>query len=196
MKDTTKDAPATPRRAIANPRRRRIGGLAALAAGVLAALWLWISPQWALDDLRDAAARGDRRRIAGRVDLPALREDLSEQIAATLAGILAQQGGSGRLTRDTAMQAMAMSHQMVDRMVSDKALGTMLAADAAKGPGVGGDVGIVRESPRRFVAGAPGSTAGVVFALQGVTWRVVGVRLPARPTGATTPRQPATGSAR
>lgn len=147
--------------------RKRTGiGLAALAAGILAALWLALSPGWTVSAMADAAAKRDNARLAAYVDAEQVRNGLIEVIAAQMA--LAEAKG-GKLNPAIAAGSMNAARRMVSGM---DVIPLVASAFTGNEPDVD-RTGITRFTARR-------GDGGLEYELRGVTWKVVGIRTPDR----------------
>jgi hypothetical protein len=161
--------------------RTRIG-VAALALGLIAAVWLAVSPRMALSSLRDAAARKDAAALSAAIDYDALRANLREQVSAMMAREMSRGKGPAPIDPAAARAAMAFAGPMIDNMIQPATVTAMLSNP--KGPlgaGLGeGDVEYTRLGLDRFMVGPKGSDGGVEFRLEGFSWRIVGIRPGAR----------------
>ena len=151
-------------------RKRTRIGLAALIAAALAAVWLMLSPGWALAAMRNAAKAKDAQRVAGYVDATAVKRSITEQIAAQMAFA---QTSKGAIDPAVAELAMRDARRMGETLEPARIVMGMLAAPV--------DPVIDRTGLRTFIAGPKESDGGLEFELQGVTWRVVGIRPPNKP---------------
>jgi hypothetical protein len=159
-------------------RNRRIAGLTALALGIVAALWLALSPHLTMRELRDAVRERDVASINEHVDYEALRTNVKARIAAKTAAEIA----SGRMNPFGAAISGALVGPMVDAMVRPEMVAAMMAGESVRGartPRVtGADAEIRRTALDRFVLGEKERPGGAVFELQGFTWRMTDVEVP------------------
>lgn len=162
--------------------RRWIIGLIAVLV-VAGGVWLWGSPYLTLLQLKKAADARDLAAISARIDYPAVREDLKTQLHERL------EGSSGSaLDRLGAAVAERFADPVVDAAITPEGMRAIFASAAvaqAARPSLAGakpeDMRVRRDSLGRFtLTSVNGSGPEVVFALQGLTWRVVAVRLPGR----------------
>lgn len=155
---------------------RRRTGLVAAALGLIAAAWLAFSPQLALSGMREAVRTGDAATMDSYIDYDALRANLREQVAAQMARELSRGKGRGPIDPVAARAALAYAAPMVDRMIQPDTVKTMLSRSG--GPlGTEEDQGTYRRlSATSFLVGPDAGDGGVVFALQGVHWRMVAIR--------------------
>ena len=155
---------------------RRKAGLVAAALGLVAAAWLILSPRMALSGMREALRTGDSATIDSYIDYDALRMNLREQVAAQMARELSRGKGLEPIDPVAARAALAYAAPMVDRMIQPETVKAMLSRPG--GPlGTDDDGrGYRRISATGFLVGPATGDGGVVFALQGVHWRMVGIR--------------------
>lgn len=150
--------------------------IAAIIALVLAAGgWLWMSPRWALDDLRDAARHGDAKRIMAYVDQQALRRSLADIVVDDM-----RRDYAG--TADVSAMIAQQRRRLVRKIGGDELVRAVVDgprnrkdATGVAGPGVT----VNRTGVTTFVAGrndARGRPHGVVFRLGITGWRITDVR--------------------
>jgi hypothetical protein len=153
--------------------------LLALAGG----LWLWGSPYLALLELKKAADARDLAAISAKIDYPAIRADLKTQ----LQDRLEHKDGSA-LDQLGAALAERFADPLVDAAITPEGMRALFASAAvanAARPGLAsagpGEMRVRRDALGRFtLTSANGGGPELVFELQGLTWRVTAVRLPAR----------------
>lgn len=137
------------------------------------AVWLWMSPSWTLAQMQNAAQSGDMATIDEHVDYDALRADLKTQIATRIR----ETGGS-----QAAAVAMALASGAIDTMTTPEAMREMIVGSVSdEGVMKVDDIDITRTGVTEFIAGSKTDSenpGGVVFKLQGVTWRITGIRIP------------------
>lgn len=168
--------------------KRIVLGVVALAA-VTSGGWYYASPSFAMKGLRDAALNGDRQELKERVDFPAVRESLKEQVRAVLIAELAKDknnpfAGFGM------MMVGAIIDPMIDTVVSPsgmKALvdqGKFKKLDQAEEVSAGqpADWIIEREGIEQFRA-TPKRKDGekvptLVFRRDGLGWDLVDIEIP------------------
>jgi len=158
-----------------------------IALVVLVALvvggWLWGSPYLTLLHLKRAADARDLAAISERIDFPAVRADLKTQLRERLD----RHEGSALEQLGVAI-AERLADPAVDAAVTPEGMRALFASAAvarAARPSLGNvnpeDMRVRRDALDRFtLASANGAGPEVTFALQGLTWRVVAVRLPRR----------------
>jgi hypothetical protein len=144
--------------------------------------WLWGSPYLTLWQLKKAADAGDLAAISAKIDYPAVRADLKTQLHDRLGG-----GDGSALDKLGAAVAERFADPVVDAAVTPEGMRALFAsaavAEAAR-PGFAksgkpGEMRMRRDSFGRFsLVPAKGPGPVVVFALQGLSWRVTAVRLP------------------
>jgi hypothetical protein len=157
-----------------------------IALAVLLALavggWVWGSPYWTVSRLKTAVAARDLGAISAKVDYPAVRESLKAQLRAQLG-----RSETSGLEGLGAALAQRFADPLVDAAVTPEGMRSILAGAALAQAQPAGQpqappvrMQLRREALGRFVL-APENGEGptVVFELQGLEWRVTGVRLPA-----------------
>ena len=145
--------------------------------------WLWGSPYLTLLQLKKAADARDLAAISARIDYPAVRSDLKTQVRERL-----DRTDGSELDRLGAALAERLADPLVDAAITPEGMRALFASAAvaqAARPSLGsvkpGDMYVRRDSLGRFtLASVNGPGPEVVFALQGLTWRVTAVRLPGR----------------
>ncbi len=143
--------------------------------------WLWGSPYLTLLELKRAADARDLAAISARIDYPAVRADLKTQVHDRLGR---SQGSA--IDRLGAAIAERFADPVVDAAITPEGMQALFAsaavADAAR-PGFAsakpGAMRVRREALGRFALTPDGTGPELVFELQGLTWRVTAVRLPA-----------------
>jgi len=144
--------------------------------------WLWGSPYWTLLQMKKAAEAGDLSALSARIDYPAVRADVKTQLRERLG----RTEGSA-LDRLGAAIAERLADPVVDAAITPEGMRALFASAAvarAARPsltsGDPGDMRVRRDALGRFtLTSANGSGPEVVFELQGLSWRVTAVRLPA-----------------
>lgn len=166
----------------------RLAKIALLAAPLLlAGGWYWGSPYWTLKQIRDAAQAGNSDALATHVDFPALRADMKAEMAAqVMAKSKQDDGGFGKLGE---IFALAMVDKLIDGMISPAGLRVMFAgADTVDGSNSKplqmnmDDVRIEHTGLSGFKlhrAKTGDEKAVLVFARDGLGWKLVGVDFPA-----------------
>ncbi len=168
--------------------RRIVFGGAALAT-VFAGGWYYASPGFAMKELRDAAIRGDKQELKERVDFPAVRESLKEQVRAVIMAEMAKQkdnpfAGLGML------MAGAIIDPMIDTMVSPSGMKALVDQGKFKKPDQADDASssksadwtIERDGMEHFRAtlksndGAKAPT--LIFRRDGIGWDLVDIEIP------------------
>ena len=171
----------------------------ALTAGAVGALLVlaatsFASPWWTLHTLRDAAARHDGAAVAEKVDFPALRASVKEQMQASLKRDMGNgDGGSPFAAAGTGL-AMALVNPLVDAVVSPDAVAAMIqhgkvSVGKAHPEPEAADPAPQQDKPRhalhyrgwdRFaVTGDDGGS--FVFRRDGLwSWKLAGIELPPR----------------
>lgn len=149
----------------------------------LFASWYWLSPQWTLSRMRDAAEANDPERLASYVDFPALRESVKQELKGQMAVKLMNETdgmkGFGGLI------AMGMIDGMVDAMVTPQLMRNAFAKDKTSEMGAQARLDLdaenttfVRDSFDQFRLRHDGR-ADLVFGRSGLSWKLVGIRAPA-----------------
>ncbi len=150
--------------------------------------WYFASPWLAMKGLSDAAQAGDTAELEERVDFPALRASVSEQISEATrrrqgeggGGLLDQVGGVlveriGRATVDR-----ALNPQMVGNLVTNGGFAAGLLPERLRGQEI--DWNVEREGMDFFRALGTfeDGTAGpiLLFRRDGLGWKLTGFELP------------------
>jgi hypothetical protein len=163
-------------------RRWRVA--VALLAVALIVAWSWGSPYWTLSQLKRAADARDLATLSAHVDYPLVRKNLHQQLDARLA---APAGGDDPLAGLGRAIARRLSDPVIDALVTPEGLQAAFAsAPAAKSSSEAqpalvraGEMRLHRESIGRFrLQRSDGTGPQLVFALEGLSWRLVAVRLP------------------
>jgi hypothetical protein len=137
----------------------------------LCAAWYFLSPGYAMMQLRDAATAGDVAELETRIDFPAVRAALKADLGADADTI---RGG--------------IASRLVDAMVTPYTMGVLLKEgglkerDVSEGPRAPLEWEIDRQSFNRFratpvmrdVANPP----GLMFERDGLSWKVVEIDIP------------------
>ncbi|KRC82103.1 DUF2939 domain-containing protein [Sphingomonas sp. Root241] len=158
-----------------------------IAAAVLLVIagggWLWGSPYLTLWQLKKAADTGDLAAISAKIDYPAVRADLKTQMHERLG-----RGGGSALDKLGAAVAERFADPVVDAAVTPEGMRALFAstavADAARPETFGdkrGEMRVRRDALGEFVLSpVDGTGPEITFELQGLTWRVIAVRLPGK----------------
>lgn len=109
-------------------RRLTIATAIGIAALIVA---YFVSPYWALHQIRTAAKAGDGDRVAAYVDFPAVRESIKVQLASALATRLEAQPKAGPLASFGQAFATSMMGGLVDAMVTPEGISTMIRSGKA-----------------------------------------------------------------
>ena len=148
--------------------------------------WYFVSPWLAMKGLSNAAQAGDTAELEQRVDFPALRASVSDQISEATrrrqgqGGLVDQIGGVlveriGRATVDR-----ALTPEMVGNLVVSGGFAAGLLPERLRGQEIEWDV--EREglaffhAVGRFEDGTAGPT--LIFARDGLSWKLTGFELP------------------
>lgn len=168
--------------------KRIVLGVVAFAA-VSAGGWYYASPGFAMKGLRDAAMNGDKQELKERVDFPAVRESLKEQVRAVLVAELAKAkdnpfAGLGM------MMAGAIIDPMIDTFVSPSGMKALVDQGKFKKPDQSEEVSadqpadwiIERDGIDQFRA-TPKRKDGdkvpiLVFRRDGLGWDLVDIEIP------------------
>lgn len=89
-----------------------------LALALLVGGWWYASPLMALDGLRDAAEAGNEAELEERVDFPAVRSSLKEQLRTALTEAAQDQSGSNPLGAAGAALGLGFVDPIVDNTVT------------------------------------------------------------------------------
>lgn len=91
-----------------------------LALALLVGGWWYASPLLALDGLRDAAQAGDEAELEERVDFPALRESLKEQLRTALSEAARDPSGNNPLGAAGAALGLGFVDPIIDNTVTSE----------------------------------------------------------------------------
>lgn len=121
-----------------------------LVLALLVGGWWYASPLMALDGLRDAAEAGDEAELEARVDFPALRSSLKEQLRDVLTDAARDPGGDNPLGAAGAALGLGFVDPIIDNTVTPE----WVARTVTEGQRRQEQVGAVREAlPVREPAG-------------------------------------------
>jgi hypothetical protein len=155
--------------------------LALLAAGA----WVWGSPYLTVRAMARAAQARDVAALSAHVDYPAVRESMKNQLRARFAS-------SDRRGLDAALGALVatgIADSIVDSAVTPEGIRAIFATGAAGAVRVQRPVALDaremrlrRDSLGQFsLVRRDGQGGALVFALQGLEWKLVGIELPPEP---------------
>lgn len=160
--------------------------IAAVVAMLLViAGWWYVSPIWTLRQMRDAAKTRDSVRFSNYVDYPALRASL--KVGLQRAAVREANNQPGPIGNLGAAAASVLIGTIVNSIVTPKAVEAAFVADANDPassfkalPVAAGDHPVIsRDGISTFrVHGEDLSRGGLVFHLQGLRWKLVGIDLP------------------
>lgn len=164
--------------------------IALLAIGL--AGWYFASPSMAMNSLRSAAIEGDREELKERVDFPALRESLKEQVRAHMVAEMAKEKDSNPFAALGMAMAGAIVDPMIDGIVSPAGIKAMVqqgrmvdaTADKAAAPKDSKPVDwkIDRRGFTKFVATPEvqdgGRAPSLIFKRDGIGWDLVDIEIP------------------
>lgn len=181
------------------PLRRAFLFVAASTALLIAAFagWYAASPRYTLARMQQAAVSGDAADFAARVDFPSLRASLKSELRTRLR-FEAGEAPPGSLKALGLDMALGFVDQMVDSAISPESVGLALASVGAAGDWVAPagletlsllampEHRINRLGLDHFEVTLPdGKRPSLVFAREGLGWRLSAVRLndpaPVRP---------------
>ncbi len=158
-----------------------------LLALCVAAGWIFASPWLAMQGLRNAALGRDADALEQRVDFPAVRESLKGQLQQQVARE-ARQRGDDPIAGVGALLAGSLVGTLVDRTVTPEGVANLLETGQLTGrtPGQSepeAEWQVSRKGLTRFTAtpvARNGDPAPVLhFERQGLSWKLVGVDVPA-----------------
>lgn len=95
-----------------------------LAAAVVIGGWWYASPLLALDGLRDAAVAGDEAELEERVDFPALRGSVKDQLRTALTDAVDSEGSDNPLGAAGAALGLGLVDGIVDTLVTPEWVAT------------------------------------------------------------------------
>lgn len=159
----------------------------ALLAATLAvpAGWYAASPHYTLHAMQQAALAGDADALEARVDFPALRQSLKDELQAQLAR---EAVAAGPLARFGVELAQSFVGPMIDSSVTAETLRLVLDGSAGFQPPRGlatlallavPSPAISRDGLDRFTVGRnTADTPAFVFRRDGLGWKLAGVRFP------------------
>ncbi len=168
--------------------KRIVLGVVALAA-VTAGGWYYASPSFAMKGLRDAAVNGDKQELKERVDFPAVRESLKEQIRAVLIAELAK-NKDNPFASFGIMMAGAIIDPMIDTVVSPSGMKALVDQGKFKKQDQAEEVSaaqpadwiIERDGINQFRATPERKDNGkgptLVFRRDGLGWDLVDIEIP------------------
>jgi hypothetical protein len=146
----------------------------------LGAAWYFLSPGYAMSQLRDAAVAGDAQELEARIDFPRVREALKVDMRASMGTHTGDSLLSGPL-------AMKMLDGLIDAVITPEAMATVVSEGrlGKRDPAAKRDTtewDIHRESFGRFRA-APVTPDGdnapsMIFERDGLGWKVVEIDIP------------------
>ncbi len=160
----------------------------ALIVLILAAVggWYFASPWLAMKGLSDAAQAGDTAELEQRVDFPALRASVSDQISEATrrrqgqGGLLGELGGAVAEQLGRRVTDRALTPDAVGQLVASGALAAGLLPERLRGQDI--DWNVERDGFDHFraVGTFEDGTAGpiLLFARDGLGWKLTGLELP------------------
>jgi hypothetical protein len=162
-------------------KRWWIAAVAVLA--VLGIAWLWGSPYLTLSALKRAADARDFATLSDHVDYPRVRASLHGQLDAELAKKARNDDPLAGLGRALARR---LSDPIIDAVVTPEGMQAVFASAPTTQPSEpepvklrAKDMQLHREGITRFrLQQSDGAGTQLVFALEGLSWRLVEVRLP------------------
>ncbi|MFP4245161.1 MAG: DUF2939 domain-containing protein [Ectothiorhodospira sp.] len=157
--------------------------------------WIFYSPYYVVDRIREAAQAEDTETVARYADLPALRADVRETLRASMEEELTAAAGDHPFAAMGLAVADALLKPLVDAIISPEALTRIWQGYLPKAPSEDEDevdmrrrentrVDLGYEAYDRFVvtiAGrdTPGEQVQLVFTRRNlVFWKLTGLRLP------------------
>lgn len=148
--------------------------------------WYFVSPWLAMKGLSDAAQAGDTAELEQRVDFPALRASVSDQISEATrrrqgqGGLLGELGGAVAEQLGRRVTDRALTPDAVGQLVASGALAAGLLPERLRGQDI--EWHVEREGFDHFRAvgtfedGTPGPI--LLFARDGLGWKLTGLELP------------------
>src|SRR5690606_37805082 len=91
----------------------------------LCAAWYFLSPGYAMMQLRDAAVAGDKTELEARIDFPRVREGLKADLRARMAAEVAE-GGDRGIAALGGMLAMGIVDGLIDGFVTPESMSAMI----------------------------------------------------------------------
>ncbi|MFB0613295.1 DUF2939 domain-containing protein [Aurantiacibacter poecillastricola] len=157
-----------------------------MLAGIALGGWYFASPWLAMKGLSDAARAGDTAELEERVDFPALRASVSDQISEATRR---REGRGGLLDELGGILAERVGREVTERALTPQNVGTLIVSgsfaagmlpERLRGQRIEWDV--EREGFEHFRAvgtfedGTGGPT--LLFARDGLGWDLTGIELP------------------
>ncbi|MWV29435.1 DUF2939 domain-containing protein [Aurantiacibacter rhizosphaerae] len=148
--------------------------------------WYFASPWIAMKGLADAAKAGDTAELERRVDFPAFRASVSDQISEATRLNIDQGGLLDELGSAVAKQVgwritdRALTPSAVGKMITSGALAAGLLPERLRGQSIDWDVEREGFDHFRAVGTFEDGTAGpiLLFARDGLDWKLTGFELP------------------
>jgi hypothetical protein len=163
--------------------------------------WYFASPAYAMSQLRDAAVEGDAEDLKERIDFPAVRSSLKEQMRAMLAAEMTKADNDNPFGAFGSMLAMGMVDGMVEGFVNPESMAAMIKQGKMQRPGQTAAKAVSDEPPAEWsierdgldgFRAVPSVEKGVnpptlIFERDGLGWNLVGIDLPERLPGGDEP---------
>ncbi|WP_416907749.1 MAG: DUF2939 domain-containing protein [Polymorphobacter sp.] len=164
---------------------------AAAALALCAGGWYFASPSIAMSGLRDAALAGDRQALAERVDFPAIRESLKEQVRAYMMKSI-QNDDFNPFAALGLMMAGAIIDGLIDSAVSPSGLKVMVDRGKLDDPNnslsddetapvkweiIRDGIDIFRAIPKNDADAEIKSNVSLVFRRDGLGWDLVDIEI-------------------
>ena len=165
------------------------GGILAVISAMIG--WYFLSPLFALNNIKSAVEKKDADAIASFIDFELLKSDLKADM--NLAMISEMENDASGMSAAGAALGMAMINPMIDALVSPAGINKMLAdapgsseqtpsspIPSFKKLNEGYTIKRVNMSKFRLVP-KENDGAGVIFERRGLGWKIVGIDLPPTP---------------
>lgn len=155
---------------------------------VAIAAWYWMSPYFAVAELRNAAIKSDTAALNERVDFPLLRTDIKEQFSTMLAGRMSESLKGNPFAAFGMALAAKLTDVLVDAMITPSGLAALveLHKDKPKDEISGfmllfaEDLSVERQGVDRFNLRTTKESdrPTLNFSRDGLGWKLVGMKIP------------------
>lgn len=162
--------------------------VSAIALVIAIVAWLWMSPYFAVANLRNAAIKSDTAALNEHVDFPLLRADIKEQFSAMFAERMSESLKGNPFAALGMAFATKLTEVMVDTMVTPSGLAALIDLHKDKSTQeVSGfalifaeDLSIERQGLDRFElrTAKESDKPTLNFSRDGLGWKLVGMKIP------------------
>lgn len=162
---------------------RRVLPILLLLVALAGVGWIWGSPYLVVRAMERAADARDANALSARVDYPALRQSVKDQLRRRAV----EDGGAAEGVLLGALLEAGIAGSVVDAAVTPEGIRLMFAAGAADSVGEARatldarSMALRRDALDRFrLVRTDGGGGALVFALRGLRWKLVEIQLPPR----------------